>query len=273
MTTRSNRRWLGLLLPALAIGTVSCGSSDSPTPVAESPGKTDPTAVAIADGKLEGDVMGDSVRFLKIPYAKPPVGALRWKAPQKNEPWTGVRHEANFASPCPQPPSQQSPASLEEDCLYLNVWRPNTTAKGAPVIVWIHGGGFTTGSAADVVPLTTDYLWYDGQKFAERGVVVVTINYRLGVLGFFAHPDLAAEQSPVGNQGLLDQRHALEWVRLGVHAYRVPGQPRALSSRDQRERRLHHARGHGPKCAQREARAVRHRPRLLGRRCPRLSPQ
>jgi para-nitrobenzyl esterase len=210
---------LGLLLPALAIGTVSCGSSDSPTPVAESPGKTDPTAVAIADGKLEGDVMGDSVRFLKIPYAKPPVGALRWKAPQKNEPWTGVRHEANFASPCPQPPSQQSPASLEEDCLYLNVWRPNTTAKGAPVIVWIHGGGFTTGSAADVVPLTTDYLWYDGQKFAERGVVVVTINYRLGVLGFFAHPDLAAEQSPVGNQGLLDQRHALEWVRDNIAAF------------------------------------------------------
>jgi para-nitrobenzyl esterase len=209
-------------LPALAIGTVSCSSSDAPKPAAESLSKedpTDPTLVEIADGKLEGDVMGGSVRFLKIPFATPPLGPLRWKAPQKNEPWTGVRHETSFASPCPQPPSQQSPASLDEDCLYLNVWRPNTPTKGAPVIVWIHGGGFTTGSAADVVPLTTDFLWYDGQPFAERGVVVVTINYRLGVLGFFAHPELAAEQSPVGNQGLLDQRHALEWVHDNIEAF------------------------------------------------------
>jgi para-nitrobenzyl esterase len=202
-----------------AVGTVSCGSSDPSKPAAEPHVEADPTVVEIADGKLEGDVMGDSVRFLKIPYAKPPSGALRWKAPQKNDPWKGVRHETAFASPCPQPPSQQSAPSLDEDCLYLNVWRPNTTAKGAPVIVWIHGGGFTTGSAADNVPLTTDFLWYNGQRFAERGVVVVTINYRLGVLGFFAHPDLAGEKSPVGNQGLLDQRHALRWVHDNIEAF------------------------------------------------------
>ena len=179
----------------------------------------DPTLVTLQDGALQGDVFGDVVRFLKIPYAKPPVGELRWKAPQDNEPWTGVRHEMEFASPCPQRPSQQSPASLDEDCLYLNVWRPNNTNRGAPVMVWIHGGGFTTGSAADLVPLTEDHLWYDGQAFAERGIVVVTINYRLGVFGFFAHPELAGEGSPVGNQGLLDQRHALKWVQDNIEAF------------------------------------------------------
>jgi para-nitrobenzyl esterase len=177
----------------------------------------DPTRVQLEDGQLEGDLAGDAVRFLKIPYAKPPVGALRWRAPEANEPWDGVRHETEFASPCPQPPSQQSPASMDEDCLYLNVWRPNDTRRGAPVMVWIHGG--TTGSAADKVPTTSNHLWYDGRVFAERGAVVVTINYRLGVFGFFAHPALADEGSPVGNQGLLDQRHALRWVRDNIAAF------------------------------------------------------
>ncbi len=179
----------------------------------------DPVKVKLPDGELEGDVMGQSVRFLKIPFAKPPTGALRWKAPERNDPWDGVRHESGFASPCPQPPSQQSPASMNEDCLYLNVWRPNDNKPNHPVIVWIHGGGFTTGSAADVVPNSTDFLWYSGQPFAERGVVVVTVNYRLGVLGFFAHPDLAKEKAPVGNQGLLDQRMAMTWVQENIVAF------------------------------------------------------
>jgi para-nitrobenzyl esterase len=179
----------------------------------------DPTMVTLADGKLEGDVVGGSVRFLKIPYAKPPVGTLRWKAPVANAPWSDIRHETAFASPCPQPQSQQSPASLDEDCLYLNVWRPNNTTPKTPVLVWIHGGGFTTGSAADLVPTSADHLWYPGQFFAERGILVVTINYRLGVFGFFAHPALAGEGSPVGNQGLLDQRHALRWVHDNIAAF------------------------------------------------------
>jgi para-nitrobenzyl esterase len=190
---------------------MGCGGDDDPP--------QDPTKATLADGKLEGDVVGGSVRFLKIPYAKPPVAELRWKAPQKNDPWSGVRHEPEFASPCPQPPSQQSPASTDEDCLYLNVWRPNVATTKAPVMVWIHGGGFTTGSAADKVPLTTDFLWYPGQFFAERGVVLVSINYRLGVLGFFAHPALSEEGSPVGNQGLLDQRLALRWVQENITAF------------------------------------------------------
>jgi para-nitrobenzyl esterase len=176
--------------------------------------------VTIKDGKIQGDEQGDAVRFLKIPYAKPPVDDLRWKAPVKNVSWTGTRHEEGFSTPCPQPMSDQSPASLDEDCLYLNVWRPKAgTSKPAPVLFWIHGGGFTTGSAADLVPTSTDALWYNGQPFAERGVVVVTINYRLGVFGFFAHPALKDEGSPVGNQGLLDQRLAMQWVKSNIAAF------------------------------------------------------
>jgi para-nitrobenzyl esterase len=157
---------------------------------------------------------------LKVPYAKPPVGDLRWKPPQPPEPWSGVRHETEFASPCPQAKSELGEASEDEDCLYLNVWRPNENNRDSAVIVWIHGGGLTTGSAADLVPSSTDHLWYDGRIFAERqGVVVVTINYRLGAMGFFAHPALADEGSNVGNQGLLDQQQALKWVQANIEAF------------------------------------------------------
>jgi para-nitrobenzyl esterase len=202
-------------------GMTPAASTSAPTAGAASasPASSDPTKVTLASGMLEGDTMGSSVGFLNIPYAKPPLGALRWQAPQKPDAWTGVRHETAFASPCPQPPSQQSPASTNEDCLYLNVWRPQDTTPGAPVMVWIHGGGFTTGSAADLVPTSMDSLWYDGQAFAERGVVLVSINYRLGVFGFFAHPELSGENSPVGNQGLLDQQHALRWVQDNITAF------------------------------------------------------
>jgi para-nitrobenzyl esterase len=199
----------------------SAGNEAEPEPSTAEPEQgADPTMVSAVDGQLEGDIVGGAVRFLKIPYAKPPIGDLRWKAPVAHGPWTGVRHESDFASPCPQAESQQSPASMDEDCLYLNVWRPNTTTHGAPVMVWVHGGGFTTGSAADKVPTSSDSLWYDGRAFAERhGVVVVTLNYRLGVFGFFAHPALADEGSPVGNQGLFDQRLALKWVQSNIKAF------------------------------------------------------
>jgi para-nitrobenzyl esterase len=210
MLTKLTRH--GALL--LALTTIGCGDDESGATENQ-----DPTKARLTDGQLQGDVIGGSVRFLKIPYAKPPVNDLRWKAPQNNDPWSGVRHETSFASPCPQPPSQQSAASTNEDCLYLNVWRPNSVTRDAPVMVWIHGGGFTTGSAADLVPVSQDFLWYNGQKFAERGIVLVSINYRLGVFGFFAHPSLAAEGSPVGNQGLLDQRHALRWVQENIRAF------------------------------------------------------
>ena len=219
MSNSSNHRHGVAFVPAVALALFGCGSDGSATVGTTPEAPQEPTKVSLADGKLEGDIEGGSVRFLKIPYAKPPTGELRWKAPQKNDPWSGVRHEPEFASPCPQPPSQQSPASSNEDCLYVNVWRPNKAVTKAPVMVWIHGGGFTTGSAADKVPLTTDFLWYPGQFFAERGVVLVSLNYRLGVLGFFAHPELSAEGSPAGNQGLLDQRQALRWVQDNIKAF------------------------------------------------------
>lgn len=177
--------------------------------------------VTLDDGVLEGDPVGGAIRFLSIPYAKPPVGDLRYRAPVKNEAWEGVRHEMEFASPCPQGQSNQSPRSDVEDCLYLNVWKPADAVKDAPVMVWIHGGGFRTGSGGDHVPTSMDgTLWYNGRVFAERhGVVVVTFNYRLSSLGFFAHPALAEEGSPVGNQGMLDQQMVLEWVRDNIEAF------------------------------------------------------
>ncbi len=175
--------------------------------------------VILQDGPVQGDLVGGSRRFLKIPYAKPPVNDLRWKAPVKNEPWTVARHETAFASECPQAMSSQDALGTNEDCLYLNVWRPEPAPAKAPVMVWIHGGGNFAGSAADQVP-TTKQLWYDGQFFASRhGVVVVTLNYRLGPFGFFAHPALSAEHSPLGNQGLLDQRMVLQWVQDNIAAF------------------------------------------------------
>jgi len=167
----------------------------------------------------QGEMAGQARRFLKIPYAKPPVGELRWKAPVPNDPWTDMRYETEFIEGCPQLQDQGAPASNNEDCLYLNVWSPNPPPEKAPVMVWIHGGGNFSGSASVSIPLT-DQLWYDGQFLAaNQGIVLVTLNYRLGPFGFFAHPALADEQEPVGNQGLYDQRLALTWVRDNIQAF------------------------------------------------------
>jgi para-nitrobenzyl esterase len=172
--------------------------------------------IKLKDGELQGDMAGGARRFLKIPFAKPPLGPLRWKAPVRNDPWQGVRHETEFALGCAQLADQGAPASANEDCLYLNVWSPEPAPDKAPVMVWIHGGGNFSGGAGIPIP-TTQQLWYDGRVFAERhGIVLVTIQYRLGPLGFLAHPALADEGQPVGNQGLLDQRFALQWVRDNI---------------------------------------------------------
>jgi para-nitrobenzyl esterase len=176
-------------------------------------------AVTIAQGTLVGRMDAHGVRSFKgIPYAEPPVGDKRWTAPVAAGGWTGVRDASAFGASCIQPPWPTEsiyadyPPKFSEDCLFLNVWTP-PQAKKAPVIVWIHGGGLVYGSSWE--PL------YDGSKFAARGVVFVSINYRLGVLGWLALPELSAE-SPhgvSGNYGLLDQIAALEWVQKNIAAF------------------------------------------------------
>ncbi len=175
--------------------------------------------MTLGDGPVQADVVGGARRFLKIPYAKPPLGDLRWKAPVKNDPGTGVRPESAVAVACARNANALGALSTNEDCLYLNLWAPEHAPAKAPVMIWIHGGGNFAGSAGDKVP-TTMQLWYDGKLFASKhGVVVVTANYRLGPFGFFAHPALAGEGSPLGNQGMLDQRMVLQWVQENIGAF------------------------------------------------------
>ncbi|MBN1421318.1 MAG: carboxylesterase family protein [Planctomycetes bacterium] len=181
----------------------------------------DPNApvVRIDSGPIAGAYAGEgkAIRvFRGVPYAAPPVGDLRWKAPRPPKPWVEVRDTAAFGSACPQPRGLglaigADRAPQDEDCLSLNVWTPaKSEGEKLAVMVWIHGGGFSIGSSAQTV--------YDGASLARRGVVVVTINYRLGPFGFFAHP-LLSKESPrgvSGNYGLLDQIEALRWVRRNI---------------------------------------------------------
>ena len=169
-------------------------------------------------GKVSGAAAGGVHVFKGIPYAQPPVGAMRWKAPLPAQKWKGTRDTTQFGAACIQPKGRPdsiyfwSLPKTSEDCLYLNVWAPGD-ARNAPVFVWIHGGALSGGSGSE--PL------YDGTKFAERGIVVVTINYRLGPLGFLVHPALSAEsrRKISGNYGLLDQVAALEWVKKNIGAF------------------------------------------------------
>jgi para-nitrobenzyl esterase len=161
------------------------------------------------------------VRVYKgIPYAAPPVGDLRWRAPKAPAKWDGVRKADQFSATCMQAPyPENSPyheaaQPVSEDCLYLNVWTGAKSAKeGRPVMVWIHGGALTRGSGSTSI--------YDGEELAKKGVVLVTINYRLGIFGFFAHPELTREsdRNSSGNYGILDQIAALEWVQKNIAAF------------------------------------------------------
>lgn len=180
------------------------------TPVPDS----DPR-VRVAQGILVGRTVGDIESFKGVPFAAPPVGPLRWRPPQPPEGWTGDRDAGAAGSVCIQAPANGDPGvgpgSPSEDCLTLNVWAPADRSAALPVMVWIHGGGYNNGSG------TADL--YDGSNLARRDVVVVTINYRLGRLGFFDHPALAAERTadaPAGNYGVMDQIAALEWVRDNI---------------------------------------------------------
>ncbi len=178
--------------------------------------------VRVESGLLSGTSGADpSVTVYKgVPYAAPPTGDLRWKSPKAAAPWKGVREAREFSAQCLQQPYpansiyRSAPQPMSEDCLYLNVW---TAAKSAgdkrPVMVWIHGGALTRGSGSTPA--------YDGEALAKKGVVIVTINYRLGVFGFLAHPELTREsdRNASGNYALLDQIAALEWVKKNIAGF------------------------------------------------------
>jgi para-nitrobenzyl esterase len=173
-----------------------------------------PAATAQTTGGTVRGTSGDVRSFKGIPFAAPPVGPLRWKAPQPPVPWSGVRDATAFGPECSQavPPGAPSPP-MSEDCLTLNVWTPAAAGAHLPVIVFIYGGGYAVGA--------TNYPVYDGTSLARHGVVVVTANYRLNVFGFLAHPALTAEspERTSGNYGLLDQVAALKWVQANAGAF------------------------------------------------------
>lgn len=183
------------LLPAVAC------SAENNTAAAES-------VVRVAAGELRGRLFDGQRQFGAVPYAQPPVGALRWRPPRTALPWNGVRDATGPAPGCSQPVGETSATVLQEDCLYLNVTAPARIdpVRPAPVLVWIHGGGGYSGAGADYVP----------RQLVSRGSVVVTINYRLGAFGFFNHPAFAAGG---GNLGLQDQALALRWVRENIAAF------------------------------------------------------
>jgi len=164
--------------------------------------------LTISSGRIAGKDLGDVQEWLGIPYAAPPVGQLRWAPPEAPAPWQDVRAMDHYGNICMQPKltAIKEPTPMSEDCLTLNVWAPKGARKDA-VMVWIHGGAFIEGSGALEA--------YNGAKLARMGVVVVTVNYRLGTFGFFAHPDLHGET----NFGLRDQIAALRWVRQNIAAF------------------------------------------------------
>jgi len=185
------------------------------TPVLAQPGATDPALrVSVGQGVLLGTKADGVRRFLGIPFAAPPVGDLRWKAPQAAPSWSGERDATKFQPVCAQMRLPGAPAQpMSEDCLTLNIWAPEGQTGPLPVMVWIHGGGYMLGSGREPQ--------YDGASLASKGVVLVTINYRLGPLGFLAHPNLTAEAPyhSSGNYGILDQIAALKWVRANIAAF------------------------------------------------------
>ena len=194
------RSSLRLWLAALAIAGVSATSAVG-API-----------VQTEQGRVEGVSSGEVVAFKGLPFAAPPVGGLRWKPPEAPAPWSGVRKAGDYGHSCLQPASKYGLVTDQsEDCLYLNVWAPAKIDKPLPVMVWIYGGGYVIGSGASKL--------YDGSAFARDGVILVTLNYRLGSLGFFAHPALtheAAADAPLGDYGLMDQIAGLKWVKANI---------------------------------------------------------
>ena len=194
----------GLIIPG--IGDAGAAASSAPSP-----------RVQTAGGTVEGIRDGDLAVFKGLPYAAPPVDELRWRAPEPVQPWQGVRKADAFGKACMQAPGAALAAGagdigpMGEDCLTLNIWTPGTGSARRPVMVWIHGGALVFGAGSQSL--------YDGQALAARGAVVVSLNYRLGPLGFFDHPALAGASGGNVNFGLLDQIAALKWVRDNISAF------------------------------------------------------
>lgn len=177
------------------------------------------TIVESVYGKLQGKQIDGVFAWKGIPYAKPPVGSLRFRAPELPESWEGIRDATAFSPVAPQTQKEimeffgNDISNMNEDCLYLNVWSPGADDKKRPVMVWIHGGAFVSGSGSS--------SWYDGASFAAQGdVVIVTINYRLGIFGFLHLGEIGgAEYATSGNCGILDQVAALQWVQENIAAF------------------------------------------------------
>ena len=194
-------------LTILALTTPGARARDINTVSGANGSSADPI-VTLRDGAVRGAADSSGYEFLGLPYAAPPTGELRWRLPRPPAAWGGVRDATQFAPSCPQPKSPFAPPPpYSEDCLHLNIYTPSLRHGDRPVLVWIHGGGFTGDGARH----------YDGSKLAADGTVVVTIDYRLGALGFLAHPALARRPGgPAGNYGLMDQIAALRWVHRNI---------------------------------------------------------
>ncbi|MDO9457443.1 carboxylesterase/lipase family protein [Nocardioides sp.] len=197
---------VGVTAPEVTVST-SPPPTEAPVPLAD--------VVTTSSGRVRGVTDGSVRSWLGLPYAAPPTGRLRWRPPQPVDPWRRVRDASAFGASCVQPKSYdfgartltQRPES-SEDCLFLNVARPDDDARGLPVVVWLHGGGFFAGNGGTAIS--------EGSALVQRGIVLVSVNYRLGRLGFFAHPAL---RERVANFGLLDQIAALQWVRDNAEAF------------------------------------------------------
>jgi para-nitrobenzyl esterase len=209
-------KWLAVSTAGLLI----IGSLEQAISKSNTPEENARREVRVVQGKVLGTVVEGGLAFKNLPYAAPPVGRNRWRAPQAAYSWRGTRDASAFGPSCPQEPmgwNNVDAKRASEDCLSLNIWTPRvgqgTGQPGLPVMVWIHGGGFNGGSASN--------NFNDGTKLMRHGVVVVTINYRVGVLGFLAHPDLARETSDgsTGNYGLMDQVAALQWVHDNIATF------------------------------------------------------
>jgi para-nitrobenzyl esterase len=216
-----------LAAATLAAGLFGCGESAIEPGLSGQSG----TLIRTVEGPVQGKLAGATRAFLGIPYVAPPIGDLRWKPPQPIEHWSAPRDATEFGPGCPQgavilPPGLAPEFPQDESCLYLNVWTPEPQPqKPTPVMVWIPGGGFFGGTSQGVEFSASldDVPYYDAQSLVERtGAVVVSMNYRVGVLGFLAHPALSAEDTEngvSGNYGIEDQRAALEWVQRNIAAF------------------------------------------------------